>query len=68
MAALGVQPVAASAALPPAPVVIAPSGEPATSIGDIDDPEPAAAPAKKPAKKAAAKPKTSKLTLRSAPF
>lgn len=71
MAAMGVQPVAAPAVLPPAPVVIAPPEAPATAIGDIDDPEPAAAThAKKPAKKAAAKPKaaTNKLTLRSAPF
>jgi hypothetical protein len=70
MAAMGVQPVAAASQPPPAPAVIAPPAEAATSIGDIDDPEPAAAaPAKKPAKKAAAaKPKTSKLTLRSAPF
>jgi hypothetical protein len=72
MAAMGVQPVAtaAPAVLPPAPIVIAPPEAPTTAIGDIDDPEPAAAThAKKPAKKAAAKPKaTNKLTLRSAPF
>lgn len=64
MAAMGVQPVAAVVAAPPAP-------EGSTIIGDVDAPAeaPAAAPAKKPtAKKAAPKPKSTKLALRAAPF
>lgn len=60
MAAMGVQPVA------PAPIVIAPSADATTTIGDID--APGDAPATPVKKKKAAKPKINKLTLRSAPF
>lgn len=64
MAAMGAQRVV------PEPIVIEPPA--ATVIGDIDDvdafEETPAPSVKKAAKKAAAKPKTNKLTLRTAPF
>ena len=56
MAAMGVQPVDIA---PPPPV---------TAIGEVDELADTPAPAAKKAKKAAAKPKSNKLTLRSAPF
>ena len=59
MAAMGFQPVS------PAPNALLAPPPPATSIGEIDEPEVAPAPAKRPAGKKA-KPKPNKLSFRSA--
>ena len=61
MAAMGVQPVE------PAPIVIAPPPPAVMAVGEVDELADTPAPVTKK-KKAAAKPKTNKLTLRSAPF